>query len=238
MIGDEQYSVFLPVKADSRRVKEKNFRPFAGSTLLNVKLNQLEMCQDIDKVVVSTNYEDIERFVRGYSKVEIDWRDEWLCDDNTLISDLSMYIGREVFKDKKDDEWVIWTHVTSPLFGLERYYDLCDAIRLRTEAPHDSILGAHLINEYLWDPDFKKPLNYDLSSFSSLWPRTQDLPPVAVVNSSVFAAPVKLFRQGARSVEYPTFFYTSVVEGLDIDTWTQFEMAEVLYKEFKERLVV
>src|SRR3990167_6186707 len=221
MIGDEQYSVFLPVKADSKRVKEKNFRPFAGSTLLNIKLDQLEMCQDVDKVVVSTNYEGIERFVRGYSKVEIDWRDEWLCDDNTLISDLSMYIGREVFKDKKDDEWVIWTHVTSPLFGLERYLDLCDAIRLRDVAPHDSIFAAHVINEYLWDIGSGSPLN---ANPSDLWPRTQDLPGVACINSAVFAVPIKLLRLGKRSGDHPTFFYTSVVEGIDIDTWTQFEM--------------
>ena len=40
----------VPVRAGSQRVKDKNIKPFAGSTLLELKLNTLKSIKTIDNI--------------------------------------------------------------------------------------------------------------------------------------------------------------------------------------------
>ena len=47
----------VPVRKGSQRVKDKNLRPFAGTSLLEIKLNMLLNVPEIDSIVVNTNSE-------------------------------------------------------------------------------------------------------------------------------------------------------------------------------------
>ena len=44
----------VAVRSGSMRVKNKNIRPFAGSTLLEVKLAQLKRIDSLDGIIVKT----------------------------------------------------------------------------------------------------------------------------------------------------------------------------------------
>ena len=41
----------VPVRAGSRRVKNKNIRPFMGSTLLEIKIDQLKKIPELMKLL-------------------------------------------------------------------------------------------------------------------------------------------------------------------------------------------
>lgn len=43
----------VAVRSGSQRVKNKNIRPFAGSTLLDVKLRQLKRIDRLDGIIVN-----------------------------------------------------------------------------------------------------------------------------------------------------------------------------------------
>ena len=45
----------VAVRSGSMRVKNKNIRPFAGSTLLEVKLAQLKRIDSLDGIIVNSN---------------------------------------------------------------------------------------------------------------------------------------------------------------------------------------
>lgn len=45
----------VAVRSGSQRVVNKNIRPFAGSTLLEVKLNQLKRIPNLDGIIVNSN---------------------------------------------------------------------------------------------------------------------------------------------------------------------------------------
>ena len=45
----------IPVRSGSVRVKNKNIRPFAGTTLLEIKIRQLLRIPELDGVVVNFN---------------------------------------------------------------------------------------------------------------------------------------------------------------------------------------
>ena len=53
------YTAVIPVRAGSTRVKDKNIRPFAGSSLLEVKIEQLKRISYIDQIVVSSDSEQM-----------------------------------------------------------------------------------------------------------------------------------------------------------------------------------
>ena len=47
----------IPVRKGSQRVRDKNLRPFAGTTLLENKIQTLLKVPEIDEIVVNTNSE-------------------------------------------------------------------------------------------------------------------------------------------------------------------------------------
>ena len=51
----EKITVVVPVRKGSQRVKNKNFKPFADSNLLKVKLDVLKQVDVIDDIVVNTD---------------------------------------------------------------------------------------------------------------------------------------------------------------------------------------
>lgn len=47
----------IPVREGSRRLKNKNIAPFAGTNLLINKINQLKQVKEISRIVVSSDSE-------------------------------------------------------------------------------------------------------------------------------------------------------------------------------------
>ena len=45
----------IPVRAGSQRVKNKNIRPFAGSSLLEIKIKQMMRIKELDGVIVNSD---------------------------------------------------------------------------------------------------------------------------------------------------------------------------------------
>ena len=48
----------IPVRSGSQRVKDKNLRPFAGTTLLENKIEVLQQVPELDAIIVNTNSEE------------------------------------------------------------------------------------------------------------------------------------------------------------------------------------
>ena len=44
----------IPVRAGSQRIKDKNIRPFAGSSLLEIKIRSLQQVKCIDGIIKFT----------------------------------------------------------------------------------------------------------------------------------------------------------------------------------------
>ncbi len=54
----------IPVRSGSQRVKDKNLRPFAGTTLMENKIRMLLKVPELDSIVVNTNSEEAIRIVK------------------------------------------------------------------------------------------------------------------------------------------------------------------------------
>ena len=105
-------TVFLPCRAGSERVPEKNTRSFAGldGGLLKIKLDQILRINLVDKIILSTNDTKAIDIAQNISdRIVVDIRSEELSLSSTSTDDLIKYIPSIITEGH-----VLWTHTTSP----------------------------------------------------------------------------------------------------------------------------
>lgn len=224
-------TALLPCRAGSTRIKNKNTRSFAGSSLLEIKLNQLLELEQIDRIILSTNDPVvIELWEKKYkSKLELHIRpDEFAsdtCDTHTLV---------QHFIQSLDFEHLLWTHTTSPFLGVESYQKIISKYWEVLNQGFDSLLTAQRCQEFCFTED-GKALNYDVSKMGK-WPRTQLLKPFYIVNSAVFLCSKKVMQVCKDRLGQRPFFYPSnQMEGIDLDWPEDFNFAENLWKVLQKR---
>lgn len=219
-------TAFLPVRKGSERVKSKNTRKFSdsGSSLLQIKIEQLLTVKGISRIVVSTNDEAAIEAAREFEKdkIVIDVRPEWLCLSETKISDLTLHAARVC-----RSETILWTHVTSPLFTGEHYSAAISEMEAKSKVGFDSLATVKRLKEFVLDQNFT-PLQ-DLNKWT-MWPRTQDLDPLFVLNSAMFLAPKSFYELGARLGDKPFFLVCEDVPSLDVNTDFDWDVAQVMFR--------
>ena len=55
----------IPIRSGSQRVKDKNLRPFANTTLMENKIEMLLNVPELDSIIVNTNSEEAIELVKN-----------------------------------------------------------------------------------------------------------------------------------------------------------------------------
>lgn len=224
---DKKVSVFLPCRAGSERVPNKNTKEFAGISggLLKIKLSQLAGANLINEIILSTNDDEVYRIAKEIKseKILMDKRPENLATSATSTDDLIKYVPKII-----KDSHILWTHVTSPFIdsciydkAIEKYFSLIKA----TE--YDSLMSVTKIQTFLWKNG--KALNYD-RSFEK-WPRTQTLEAIYEVNSGFFISSRDNYVKYEDRIGRTPFLYeldSSI--SFDIDWPDDFELAQIIFE--------
>jgi CMP-N-acetylneuraminic acid synthetase len=219
-----KFSVFLPCRTGSERVAHKNTKPFFnGKSLLQIKIEQLESCMDVDEILLSTddNIAIAQAREIASNKLRVDVRDNDLCLSSTKLNDLIYYVGNLY---KKDDV-VLWTHVTSPMFDKFCY---SKAIKnYKENLPiYDSLMSGSELQNFIYSSN--GPVNFN--GTNGTWPRTQDLPKWIEINSACFIASGEIYQSLKNRIgRSPYIMKTSHMASIDIDTEEDFEIAQIIY---------
>ena len=88
----------VAVRSGSMRVQNKNIRPFAGSSLLEVKLNQLKRIPNLDGVVVNSNDDQMLEIAEKMG-CEIVKRDPYYASNEVSMSDVYENMARQMDTD-------------------------------------------------------------------------------------------------------------------------------------------
>ena len=211
----------IPVRKGSQRVKDKNLRPFAGTTLLDVKIKALLHVPEIDSIVVNTNSEAAIEFVEeeyAGTKVTFHRREEYYASSQCSGSDFFKHLG-----EITDTDIFIYAPCTSPFVKPETF-SACIKKFLEDNGEHDCVSTVSSVKEFLWLDG--KAMNYDPLNA----PNSQNLPDVVALN---FGATVvkreDLIKNHNIIGKKPDFVITSDIEAVDIDTPLDFYIAEQLY---------
>ena len=219
-------NVFLPMRAGSERVPNKNTKPFADLSggLCRIKLEQLLECDSVETIFVSTDDAKVVRISEGFNskKIKIFDRPKELSLSSTLTDDLIRYVP-EIMPDCH----ILWTHVTSPFIGSEIYEKIIETY-FKSLGQHDSLMTVTKLQKFMWYNG--APVNYDRKI--EKWPRTQTIEPLWEVNSGAFLATREIYKNrldriGEKPFLYPLSDYTA----FDIDWVQDFKLAEGLFKK-------
>ncbi len=188
------YVAFIPVRAGSKSIPLKNIKEMAGKPLVLWTLEAAEGCSAIERVVVSTDSQEIERVVMaaGLSKVEIHHRSEESATDTASTESVML----EYARDHDDFGNMVLIQATSPLLSAD---DLERGVATFESGDYDSLLSVVRQKRFIWaeQDGFGVPQNYDFSAR----PRRQEFDGFLVENGAFYITPRKLLLEsGSRLV--------------------------------------
>ncbi len=221
----------LPMKANSERVKGKNFRNFCGKPLFRWVLDNLLADARIDCVVINT---DARHILAGNDLVETDRvmirdRPAHICGDmvsmNLVIEDDVRHVMSDAY---------VMTHTTNPLLSLASINKALDLYEAGLSKGFDSLFTVNKIQTRFYDENVNA-INHDPNHLL----RTQDLPPWFEENSNLYIFSKDSFKKtNARIGANPQMMVTEPFESTDIDTPEDWEMAEVLVDYYRKKGVI
>ena len=209
----------IGVRGGSKRVTNKNCRPFAGSNLLKLKIETLQQVRGISKVVVNSECSHL-LSIAAACGAETVVRDPEFATDAVLTSDYYRHIAEHC-----DADVILSPTVTTPLVTIESYECGIRTFYELQGSEYDSVTSSRPIKEFLYLDG--KPLNYD----PARQVRSQDLPNIVALNYGYSIIRRELMI-GYKNVvgKRPYFVHLSQIESIDIDTVEDFFIAETLYK--------
>ena len=207
----------VAVRSGSVRVQNKNIRPFAGSSLLEVKIDQLKRIKCLDGVIVNSNDETMLEIARKKG-CETVLRDAYYASNSVSMSDVYKNMAENC-----DCDVIAYINCTNPLIKDETIENAIEAYK--NMKGYDSLNSAHLIKEFLFLNN--EPVNYNLLN----QPRSQDLPDYYALNFAINIITRENMIACKNVVgKRPWIYGIDEVEATDIDNPIDFEFAEYVYK--------
>jgi CMP-N-acetylneuraminic acid synthetase len=210
------------MKANSQRVKGKNFRALHGKPLFRWMLDILLALDSIDQVIINTDARHIlaENGLTDSDRVLIRDRKPELCGDevsmNLILADDIAAIEADTY---------LMTHTTNPMLSTETISAALAMYQEETaEKSADSLFTVNKIQTRFYRSDVS-PVNHDPDNLI----QTQDLEPWYEENSCLYIFSRDSFAAtGARIGRAPVMFETPGLESVDIDTPEDWQMAEAV----------
>ena len=148
----------LPMKANSERVKGKNFRVFGNKPLYKWMLDKLIDIQEIDQIIINTDAENIliKNGFTEHPKVLIRQRKKEICGD--MVS-MNLVIKDDI--DNVDSDIYLMTHTTNPLLTKDTIKKSIKLFKSSLENKEaDSLFTVNKIHERFYDKN-AKAINHD-----------------------------------------------------------------------------
>lgn len=215
-------TAIIPVRLGSERVKLKNIRSFAGSSLLDIKLQQLQSIEGLNVIVTSSDAE-IKDIVSKYQGIFFHERDKSLSQSSTPTKELYKYYSSIV-----KTPFILSTSAMCPLADASTYQSCISKAQKVIPELHDSLVTANVLKQFVFD-EKNKPKNFNLESG---YPRSQDLPDWKFPNFVCNIVSTDYVKKNHDIFGNNPFWYEiSQLEGFDIDTEYDFTTAELLFKQ-------
>jgi len=215
-MSKKQFTIcIVPIKLNSIRVKNKNFRKIKGTKLYEHFFKKLSKT-NFDQIYIDSDSKEVEKIAKQYG-FQFIRRIERLKRKTANGNDLLNYHAEKI--PNADNYFQLF--ITAPLLRVETIND-CISI-LKNTKKHDSILTVEKMNSWFW---FKnKPVNFNPNSF----PRSQDAIPLIKETTGLYGIKKEaLLKYKRRTGNKPFFQFVNFEEGLDLDTEEDFVILKKL----------
>ena len=207
----------IPIKSNSTRVKDKNFKLLNGKPLFQYIIDHCIQAECFDSIYVDTDSSDIKSYC---FQNKINWieRKQELTLDTANGNDVLHYDIDHI--DEYD--FYFQLYATAPFLKPETITACVDKLTHTTK--YDSILTA--TEEYGWFWFKDQPINYQ----PNILPRSQDAPPVIKETTGLYGISKSAYERYRCRVGSTPYFYIirDRIECIDLDTQEDFKTAERL----------
>lgn len=217
-------TAIVVARGGSVRLPGKALRPFGDSTLVGHKIDTLRQVggvPGITRVVCGSDDEAILREAEQHGALPV-VRDPRCCDEarstaNEMIADMLHRI--------EPCNVVLWAHPTNPLIRPETYQRAIDAFLAAERDGFDSLMSVRVEQRHAWHRG--EPLNFHPRA--TRHPLASELEPVLFQDGGIFINRFESMRDRAYFYgDRPFAFPLDPIEGLDIDTPRDYELACLL----------
>ena len=138
----------VPIRKGSVRVKNKNFKNFAGENLLIHKIRILKKIKYLEDIIINT---DSEKAIRIAKKLNVNYhkRKNYYASSKCSNSEFWKHIAKVT-----NSEFIMFTNCTSPMISLKTYINLIRLFK-KNYKKRDSFNTVTEMREFLF---YKKKL--------------------------------------------------------------------------------
>lgn len=221
----------IPARAGSKRISNKNFRPFAGSSLVERAIDCANESRYISGAILATDDEKILRhkFDARIKKIK---RPNYLSADESLVIDLLKWLNNK--GELQNFDYVVLLQPTSP-FREAIHVDLAIDYMLNSHSESlVSVSRLHQPQEWIFPDNGDKHLSISKEFEEAITKRSQDLTSILAFNGAIYIIPVRSIESAKSHIQDGSvLFEMDDFSSIDIDYEYQFKFAEVVARSFK-----
>ena len=215
----KQISAVITVRKGSQRVKNKNFKKFAGKNLLIHKIEVLKKIKEIDNIIINTDSDKAIKIAKNL-KVNFFKREPYYASSKCPNSEFWANVAKNT-----NSKYIMFTHCTNPLVKKSTYQNFLKTFK-KLKHKYDSFNSVSEVKEFLINKN--KPINFNFSKA----PNSQDLPDIIKLNFAISILTTKLmYKKKSLVGNNPYFIKLNNIEGFDINTPLEFKFAEHMFKK-------
>ena len=232
MIKGKSVLAVIPARGRSKGLSGKNIKKLFGKPLIAWSIEQAKSCDDIDRIVVSTDDENIAKVAKKSGEEVPFMRPLELAADTALIIDVISH-AIDWLEEHEDyrPEYILLLQPTSPLRSPK---DIKGAIQILKDKKARSVVSVCETDHHPWWSNIL-PEDGNMKDFirpEALNRRRQDLPVFYKVNGAIYLSELEYLYKCNGFFGPDTFAYKMPkTRSVDIDSAIDFKLAELLLEK-------
>lgn len=223
----------ITARGGSKRIPRKNIKEFCGKPILAYSIEAALASDMFDRVMVSTDDEEIAETAKKYGAEVPFYRSEKTANDYAATSDVLLEVLEEYEKRGEQFDIGCCIYPTAPFVTGEK---LKDAVEKLTDSDADSLIP---VISFSYPPQRAMVIEEDKLIFKSpeyLNSRSQDLQPHYHDAGQFYVFRIKSFQRTRKIMAGNILpLVVSELEVQDIDSLTDWQIAEIKYRLMQEK---
>ncbi len=230
MINGTKILAIIPARGGSKRLPGKNIRLLAGKPLIAWTINAAQNSKYIDRIVVSSDSENILDISKEYGAETIKRPPNIATDSSTSFKVVKHVVDSisEIY------DFILLLQPTSP---LRNEHHINEAIEMLVGKKADAVISVSALDHSpLWSNTL--PSSGDMKNFLKpeiVNKRSQDLPQYYRINGAIYICRTKILLAEAKFIfDENSYAYKMEQEySIDIDSLIDFKISEMLLMDTK-----
>lgn len=223
----------IPARGGSKSIPRKNIKRLGKKPLIAWPIELAKSIPEINRVIVSSEDEEILRVARKFGAETPFVRPKKLAQDKTPTLPVLQHAVREIEREGQHVDIVLLLYPTNPFLKKER---VLEGIRYLTDKTCNSVLGMKEVKGRVWKFDQKRKKH--LPFYPKISVNRQYLDHLYEEAGNIYFTKAHILLKHDKIIDEHAcrFIYVTDDEVIDIDTFEDFKKAESVLEQRKGKI--